>query len=144
MCGPALTDRAAEGVLHYDLVGLDGSYLVRRSLVWAVVSHLADWEAQTMTLRETAQKALEALEKYHGNFEYGDPFTVQDGEKCEAVIADLRAALAEPQEKYIYGTPILDAALKTHGKTDKECKRHSPCEADESGYCGRCHSEAYS
>ncbi len=60
MCGPALTGRAAEGVLHYDLVGLDGAYLVRRSLVWAVVSHLADWEAQTMNREDIIRMAREA------------------------------------------------------------------------------------
>jgi hypothetical protein len=41
-------------------VGLDGAYLVRRSLVWAVVSHLADWEAQTMTRDEIIRMADEA------------------------------------------------------------------------------------
>ncbi len=68
-----------------------------------------------MTLREAAQKALEALEKYHGNFEYGDPFTVQDGEKCEAVIADLRAALAQPEqerEKVVWEIPTIHPVME--------------------------------
>jgi len=91
-----------------------------------------------MSLREAAQQALDALTIPPEGRDLN-----QQALACYHAEAILRAALAEPQEKYIYGTPILDAALKTHGKTDKECKRHSPCEADESGYCGRCHSEAY-
>jgi hypothetical protein len=57
-----------------------------------------------MNLREAAQQALEALEYYEHR---GIDWCYADKEAIDA----LRAALAEPQEKYTWGTPLLDAFL---------------------------------
>ena len=53
-----------------------------------------------MTLRKAAQAILDWLDAE----EIWHPKQLSD---------DLRAALAEPREKYTYGTPILDEAIKT-------------------------------
>jgi len=68
-----------------------------------------------MTLREAAQQALEALTIPPEGRDLN-----QQALACYRAEAILRAALAKP-----------------------ECKRRNPCEADASGYCARCHSEAY-
>jgi hypothetical protein len=59
-----------------------------------------------MNLREAAQQALEAMACMRDMVAHPDNLQFIDN-----AITALRAALAEPQEKYTRGTPLLDAFL---------------------------------
>lgn len=95
-----------------------------------------DW---AMTLREAAQQALEALK---------DPWSAGPEGVANAITA-LRAALEQPDyweeeaRRYAGNADFWRSKYKALEQPDPKCKRHNPCEANASGYCGRCHSEAY-
>jgi hypothetical protein len=61
------------------------------------------------SLREAAQQALEALEDEPNAMVEWKPNHWEY--KRNLAITALRTALAEPQEKYTWGTPLLDAFL---------------------------------
>jgi hypothetical protein len=56
-----------------------------------------------MSKDEALRLALEALEKISMG---GDP------RWADQAITDIKAALEVPEEKYVYGTPLLDAMIK--------------------------------
>ena len=71
-----------------------------------------------MTKEETLELAMNALANardfisYH--FELGTPpwDALDQQNECQHAIKAIKVALELPQEKYIYGTPLLDAMTK--------------------------------